>query len=550
MSEHARDFVDMMTKVPTEGVVADTPELRRVLALPRRPALSVTPEELTDYLGVRTDFCLWENQCETLEQLYDAGGVLAGIDVGGGKTPISYVAPRLMDAKRPVLIIPGTLQKKTQREFRNLAKHFGQIVIEIATYEQLSRGREVLDRLNPDLLVLDEVHALKNPGSARSKAFIAWRRDNPDAPIVGMSGTITSRSLMEFHHLAHLVLGTDKAPLPRGRAECSKWARAVDSKVEIRCAPGALEFFLPADAPRELKTVRKAVGAHIHGVNGMLRSHSEELGASIQIRLERPRLPHHVRVLISQAETKKIDPSGEECTPSDVWRNRRTLSVGFHAKWRDVPPKAWLKARRNWNRQVREVLEADLPGIISERFVAKAAKDGRIPSRNYECWKAVEKDFNGVRVPVWHTDEILEKIAAAATADSIIWTQYNDIGNRLSELTGWSYYGSKGLAKGGAFIEDHPEGAPAIASVGANKEGRNLQYRFSHNVWTNPIPEGGVCHQVIGRTHRPGQDADVVGCIIFCPYQGDDISQALEDAHFKGDFEGARHKLLLADWIE
>src|SRR5690606_28808723 len=98
---------------------------------------------------------------------------------GAGKTLISYLAPCILDAKRPLLILPAKLKEKTRREFRTLAYHWRgphPDAFRIESYELLGRmnagnklddkGRVVrpgfLERYNPDLIILDEFHKAKN----------------------------------------------------------------------------------------------------------------------------------------------------------------------------------------------------------------------------------------------------------------------------------------------------------------------------------------------------------------------------------------------------
>src|ERR1019366_1894577 len=89
----------------------------------------------------------------------------------------------------------------------------------------------------------------------------------------------------------------------------------------------------------------------------------------------------------------------------------------------------------------------------------------------------------------------------------IAWTEHVAVGERLAQLAGVHYYGREGLNADGAMIED--ERGACVASIAANHKGRNLQH-FSRSFIVSCPPNAAILEQLLGRTHRDGQEADCV----------------------------------------
>ena len=72
-----------------------------------------------------------------------------------------------------------------------------------------------------------------------------------------------------------------------------------------------------------------------------------------------------------------------------------------------------------------------------------------------------------------------------------------------------------------------------IASIGSNAEGRNLQ-AWHRNLVMAPPPQGRTWEQLLGRTHRSGQEADEVLVTVYlgCLEQLEAFRQATWDAEY------------------
>jgi hypothetical protein len=151
-------------------------------------------------------------------------------------------------------------------------------------------------------------------------------------------------------------------------------------------------------------------------------------------------------------------------------------------------------------------------------------------------------------VPVWLGDSVLSSCADWAEREGgIIWTEHVVFAERLERDFGIKYYGKKGLSADGSFIDDHPKDQPFVASIRSSAEGRNLQGWASSLVTCWPA-NGPGAEQILGRTHREGQQADEVqvDVVTTCREHVSRFWQSVADANYALDSTGAPQKILLA----
>src|SRR5581483_9795325 len=91
---------------------------------------------------------------------------------------------------------------------------------------------------------------------------------------------------------------------------------------------------------------------------------------------------------------------------------------------------------------------------------------------------------------------------------------------------------------------------PIIASIKANSAGRNLQ-GWTQNLISSIPTEAAVWEQLLGRTHRDGQQADEVqvNTLFGCFEHIDGWRKAVELAEATQDTEGSSQKLLMATCV-
>lgn len=163
---------------------------------------------------------------EAMSRIWSMGKkhILLADEQGLGKTPQSLAFANLIGAKRLLVVCPASLRINWCREIE--AWHEGakaQPLLSgnqkvnysgsVVTSYNLAAG---LKTFHPDLVIVDEAHAVKNPGTARTKLVLGNGKNWPGfvakAPTVFLTGT----------------------PLPNGRPN-ELWP------ILYRCAPEAIE---------------------------------------------------------------------------------------------------------------------------------------------------------------------------------------------------------------------------------------------------------------------------------------------------------------------
>src|SRR5215471_18078354 len=272
-------------------VPQDTPELRRILALPRREQLHDPELARTLTLNLRRPGgtqTLRAIQAFALFQAWQNRGLFGPIGVGEGKTLITLLVALVLGSKAPVLVLPAKLAEKTRREIHTLNVHWKiPNHIRIYSYEALGRMQHVdLLRRYPftDCVIADECHKLRNPKAAVSRRFKRFFDEHPDVPFIGLSGSICKRSIRDYEHLARWALKKN-SPLPHNWGELEDWSDVLDEHTRDRPQPGALVLF--SENVADLAAVRRGYQRRLVETPGVVASVSNRIGASLLIRAVR-----------------------------------------------------------------------------------------------------------------------------------------------------------------------------------------------------------------------------------------------------------------------
>lgn len=559
-----------MGKLFMRNGVPETPELQRIRNLPRRrwqddEGLQAFAMEMTDiYRKPGGTMLLRPVQAVALAELHDYDGLFAPIRVAGGKTLISYLAGTVCEAESTLVLVPASLRQKTHTAFAELHDHWRDphsLAVESYTMVSRETGEALLQRIKPDLIVADEGHRLKNTRAGVTRKIARYLRENPGTRFAVMSGTITVRSLREYAHLVKWALGEKLQPLPRVWGELTNWADALDVKVEPgkRLHPGALlqlcedhELVRAGMAEAEpVATARRAYRRRLVETPGVVATEENALGTSLHVvALDRTEaMGEAVADAYREVrETWELPDGHPLCEAIEVWRHLREVALGFWYRWEPPPPKAWLEARKEWSRFVREILGGHSRGLDTELQVARACSRGELEAGVYHEWVAVRDQYKPNTVAEWINDHALAAVAKwLADHDGIAWVEHVHFGNRLSELTGWPYFREQGRDQKGRYIEQ--ASGPVIASIASCREGMNLQHAWHENLIVSTPANGGRWEQLLGRTHRDGQLADEVTADVlqtsYAHWQA--LQQALADARYIQDSMGQPQKLLYAD---
>ncbi len=186
--------------------------------------------------------------------------------------------------------------------------------------------------------------------------------------------------------------------------------------------------------------------------------------------------------------------------------------------------------------------------------MARACAAGRIQSHEYKEWVGVRDTYTPKRKAHWICDCVVREAARWARwrveeDTGIVWVEHVAFGEALSKVSGLPYFREQGKDAEGRSIEEY-RGGSIIASIAACSEGFNLQH-YSCNLVVAPPASGTTWEQLIGRTHRYGQEADdvTIGVALKLPEQQAAFAQSIKDARYIQQTTKQEQKLILADNI-
>ena len=435
-------------------------------------------------------------QALAVAEAHDYDGAMVLLQVGEGKTDITFLLPTVLEAKRPLLVVPAAAYRDTFAKFEELGKHWvthpaflgGPGVARITKYSLISRRPELLEEYDPDVWIFDEAAALKNLRSGTTKRVRRALQKRPDSRVICLDASLVDRSFGEWWHLQQWCLPKEHHVLPYNHNEMDAWAGALDEKVAIRRGLGALRTF---GDTRE--AVLEAYGNIVTRVPGIIVKPGVSCDVPLRVRVKRVTTPK-IDEVIAQLRREWCTPGGEEFSEAtELWRHIREAANGFYQVWDPPPPAWWLEPRRRFHAFVRGVLSRSRTSDTMLQVVQNYPN-----AREILEWREVRDEFKPNPVAHWFDETIVKR---AAKFDGLVWCEHVPVGKKLDSL-GLPYFGSKGLRKGVSIV-DHD--GPAALSVKACYKSFNLQYKQHRNLTLNAPPKGQLYEQKIGRTHRYGQ---------------------------------------------
>lgn len=541
-------------------------ELARILSLEERQQTQHTglPERLRAW-----EEHLWPIQVEALSILSNQPaplGLYADVGVGGGKFLIATLAGAVVGAKRPLVMTRLDLiaQAKYELErflplFPGLEEHIPKYV----AYSKLSRpdSTDLLDELKPDLIALDEAHAVASRTSARGIRLRRYVVENPSTRILVLSGTLNRKTLLDVYDLAELAL-RDQAWLPLSRSVQDAWASMLDhdarpdakdlAKYLQPLLAWAGERGVDVSRPEEKETYQQALRARYVTCPGVIASKETEVGCSIHLRVLRPEPPEEVSNAVRHLADNWELPDGTEIVEAlDYWRHAATLSIGFY--YRPVYlgdeglVELWLERRRNWSKAVRrQIVYIKAPGVDSPANVVAACESGRAHPdvvRAYTDWLEVADQVSIDKETVWITKDLVHNAIdrVLKLRRGIFWYESRAVEEVLHER-GLKVYGAGSSAP-------RPNVTHPALSRRVHGTGKNLQ-AWSRQLVLEPPSSATAWEQMLGRTHRPGQLADEVIADIFAPtwVARAKIHAASQEADFVARTSNKKHKLNFCTW--
>ena len=454
-----------------------------------------------------------------------AEGLVALAGCGTGKTLTTFLLPLIAKATNPLLIVPASLRDKTKNEWLGYSKHFNLIPIEVISYEQIQtpKGKDLLFKLSPDLIICDEAHYLKNLRSARASRLGLYLAKKQDTKFVVLSGTLMNKSIADIAHLSDWAL-LDRSPFPRESRQVQVWDRLINGE-----ASGFEYIEFKRHWQVDGLAVKESIYKRLATCDGVVLTGKDVVPSSLNMYASKLQVPKSLTQAINQAfnEKRMADALGDfeldikmiedsqhlwKTTDAFALRAYSQMMMGFLYvwDWPHGPDEEWLATRSLYGKAIRQVLDLEIEGIDSPAMVEQNVDILPIAFQRYflmaqSAWEAQKHKEKPPTKCIWLDDYFVDAIKAwVATRedDFIIWVSMSELGSRLEQELGIPYY------KGGSEIPN-TKSHRCIASIKAHGTGKNLQ-AWNINLIAHPLSDPSMWEQLLARTHRHGQEADEV----------------------------------------
>lgn len=434
-----------------------------------------------------------------LREAGQLGGAVGYLGVGSGKSNALLLAPLLFpDSRLAVLLIEPKQRQHYRSEYLRLREHFrvssivsdleirggvvpGTPALHLVSYSVLSltKNSDLLDRLQPDVLLLDEAHRAcgKSAINIRCKRYVMSRiKAREEAILRGekvraravrvldASGTLESKSVNDTQMLCAYSLGTG-SPLPLDPNEAEAWSYVIDPSrqpdrksqtakaLHHAFGNGRIEAQNWADTlllEDPEKDLRKGFQKWRSMTPGIISASASDINASLYIsELKAPKMPQAVQDALARVRQDWIRPDGDELVEKiEQLACAKNVACGFYPYWAfpshpctcesgaEGPARCveclkideWYRKRKLWNKELRSKLLRGEVQLDSPKLCADAASRAQIsgPSQDLEtycdtCWRAEKLDVR------WPCDRSKHQPAWRA----LRWFEWSEIENKV-----------------------------------------------------------------------------------------------------------------------
>lgn len=550
-----------------EPAVGSSPDLLRVLQLPRRPDFEADADRQALVVASTTarfrrkdeqgpcrcdeirpgQQCILELspvQAAALHELAVVGGLAGELPPGEGKTLLAVLAALALadhGVRHTLLLVPPKLQEQLADEHLLASQHWevpslfveavgynarfpGRPRVTVASYYQLSRPENstYLDDLRPDAILCDEAQRVRDRTSSTHIRVRRYLENHPWVKFAWWTGSPTESRLEDYDFLNAWALG-EGSPLPLVKEVTEDWGRAVNARKRV-AGPGAL---LALCEPGE--HVREGIRRRRADTLGVVVATAPSFSGRVTIdRVPDPVVPRVVADALRRLREDWVRPDGEELMDAvEVSRSACEISCGFSYHWtfpRGEPDSLidrWFDRRKDYHKEVREVVRRGAPNLDSPKLVLDAAlrhagrlpRRGELPVRALESlapWEEVRDLVRPVPAVTWLSEFYAEHVAEVASrAPMVVWYQLAALGEAVERLAKMPRYGAGASAKKMLVAESGERSV--LASQPAHGVGTNgLQFHF----WRCFLAQHGSSNtgveQTIARLARKNQPSPVV----------------------------------------
>lgn len=527
--------------------VGISPDFDRIVALPVRHLSEEQAEAdielmtplLTTPLGRAEGARLILYQGTALREIHEQRGGYIQLGVGYGKTLVFWLAPYVLDAQRPLMIVPAALRDDTRALFRQYSRHWvtPKPPPTVMGYSEFFRKEQVdlFERLRPDVIMLDEAHKSTNQDGTFAVRLDRWKIESGCSVVCG-TGTGTRFSLKDFSHNITWAL-QDKAPLPLDFDTLDNWCDALDEKLKKKGNPFAQNkkrpsvgvlvnladrcgIHAPDFAMTEQGRARWALQQRLRCTPGVIISNEDSCKQPLTIELVYAPEDEAINAAFEEFREHNEGPDGAYYNdPIVLYTKERQLGCGMVQTWDPEPPEEWREALRARNKYCAYI-------ISHTRAAYQAARTRGLKNIAHPCdspdaveahskhgqhdaileWKRVKPLYEPKTRPTWVSASVIHTAAKYARENNaLIWYEFDDVGRAIAAAAGIALYGPGGLDLRGRHIRNDPGGKSIALSIDANLEGRNLQDRWCDNYIVGAPQSARELEQLLGRTHRHGQ---------------------------------------------
>ena len=578
-------------------------ETERILSIPQIP--ETVDRKVPAWVRERCErpggtMSLFFLQLVALHEAFLAQGLLGSLPVGSGKTLLSGLLPHMFDlpeGRDAHLFVPASAVDKTYRELAEYDEHFYiSRRLWVHSYGKLSNihtGPDLLNELQPGLLLFDECHKLANSSSVSWVRVMRWMQEHQDTRVCAFSGTPMKSKLEDMAHIAGLCL-RQQAPVPLEWIAVQPWSKTLSddtgfnyaSRKDWRDMQPLVDAF-GDDAPADLLTltvrdrrehVREAFRHRLDTTRGVVLSRSMSSEESLTIEVLDLPLPDDVANALEDLEELWMRPDGEFLTGAmHVSAAGQQLSQGFHYYW-DWPDgevdTEWLAARAAFNKAVAAITRSkrygkDSPGAVYKEMrkaaalLAFAQRGGQTPFdraglaaaqpglvaedealwASFEDWAEQREKQKPPTLAAWVDRFVIEDVVRRiqeADEPTLVWYSHSATADAL-EAAGLKVVRPK---------ESPCEGLPSTLalSIKSHATGLNLQ-GWSRSIVLCPPGSNLQWEQLIGRQHRTGQKTPVMIQVYgHTKYLRRPLEKAFLVAQQEERTKGAPQKLTFANW--
>ena len=610
-------------------------EINRIVGLPIFDDLTEEEIDAISYeecLAEAYDegFRLFGTQAASLLAYRRCGGLVGPIGVGWGKTLISLmiahemhtvrghktqilaIPPEVLDQFKDMLrearskipfSVPVHLLGGRTPQKRKLMCESGKRGLYVMPYSLFSvrDTSEMLAAIDADGIILDEAHRMARRKAARTMRLMRYlderEKQGRPADLVALSGSITSKTIRDYGHLARHAL-REWNFLPNDTSQMDEWAALVDSEADGSGNTGPLLPLCawaqknypdePGGFPESVPGFRRAYRRRLSSSPGVVSSGDNEIACSLILcnqpvtGFEKEPGWQQLEELISGVEDEWITPNGDEIEHAiHTWKWLFELSAGFYNEliW---PTAEELSRKRGctlreaevlldrarqhhaagqeYARDLRDFLALGRTGLDTPFLVGGDMNkhgDKNVPSSLYRLWKTWhDLDFGGrpernsraVRVCPFKV-KAAARWAADLDGGGLIWVYHKEVGEWchqvLREAGIEAIYCPAGSQHNRRILDPKNKDKVIVASMTAHGTGKNLQH-FSEQLFLQWPRDPKAAEQTLGRTHRNGQEADelFVRTLHTLDFDRSNFAACLNDALYIHQTTGNRQKLI------